>query len=48
MCAMNQYAVFAIGMAASLLLSWFFQRQANGDRRPTILVLAHLLRRAGR
>jgi hypothetical protein len=46
---MNQYTVFAIGLAAFLLpFFWFFPRPENGNGRPSILVPAHLLRRAGR
>ena len=45
---MNQYAVLAIAMAGFLLLFWLVQRPAKGNRRPAALVLARLLRRAGR
>ena len=45
---MNQYAVLAVSMAAFLLLFWIVQRPAKENRRPATLVLARLLRRAGR
>lgn len=45
---MNQYAVLAVTMAAFLLLFWLAQRPAKADRRHVTLVLARLLRRAGR
>jgi hypothetical protein len=48
MCAMKQFAVLAIAMAAFLLLFWLAQRPAKGNRRPATHVLARLLRRAGR
>ncbi len=45
---MNQYAVLAVSMALFLLLFWLVQRPSKGNRRPATLVLARLLRRAGR
>jgi hypothetical protein len=48
MCAMNQYAVLGLSMAVFVLLLWLAQRPAKASRRPATLVLARLLRRAGR
>jgi len=45
---MNQYAVLAVSMGAFLLLFWLVQRPVKASRRPATLVLARLLRRAGR
>ena len=45
---MNQYAVLALRMAVFILLLWLAQRPPKESRRPAILGLARLLRRAGR
>jgi len=45
---MNEYAVLALSMAVFILLLWLAQRPPNGGRRPATIVLARLLRKAGR
>ena len=45
---MNDYAMLAFSAAVLILLLWLVQRPSPRKRRPLTLVLARLLRRAGR
>ena len=45
---MTDCLMFALAAALLLLLFWFTQTPAKGNRRPATLVLARLLRRIGR